>query len=792
MRPRALRSHSTQDSKTPSFEPPPLFQVYPQALKEGKLEVSSISVDTLNKARSKNSGKHGNPDQDDKTSGEARRTSTPKHIPGGTTAAVELPKKIFVLVTSGYLLQYSESGLSDRLPEKVLHLGKDSAAFACDLVPGKHYVLQVSQAVDSNGIIVANSGSILARLGLQSAAAKRMASSLLLVMPDAAEMESWMLAIKREIESLGGKKVQKAGRVGAQSNVPELPQLSKTLSHRYQIKRHPSMISSMPPSPNPDPTLASFPSGIVDDDRSDTATIDDIELEAAKLDNHEEWPQLVSQASFEFPEIVPPPLVIVGQPQHGAEQNISTDTTMASSSDQERETTASTAPDDEGNASMQAIPTSQTTPTASSEDSMTADLPASEAQSQGGIRKAAPPPLSLNSWALKRADSPLVAESPVLPHMPSLPRRNPKRVTNSFSEPDLQATMIKRTRHDSKLPPYLPQPLLAEGGVSRSPDNALESAASTGLALPQIINTGNSVVKANQPGKVRKVASFSVPLRINPSAIQGSPHGGNVRRHSRMDESPNRNSGLAVHALTPPEEPAAVPHDTGAQSTPLSTSPPVRLSLFPSKESSLPPPGLVKRTSFVTAQQSTTAPDSSNSGSMRRPMSLQAGSGHPPHLSSARNSVGASIPPATGATVPIRSMKPSRSASNLEALSYRQSQLLAFKALKFDTPTLAEEAEDAEGEKADVSMPLPIEHHTHVSSVHSSRRNSSARRSTRSRTSLADLDLNIAMAKFGPPAPPPQAPLPDPPPASRSDSPIRMHRKSGSVGSLKGLGISVS
>lgn len=44
----------------------------------------------------------------------------------GSLSKADWIQKIFVLVTSGYLLQYSGEGSFDRLPEKMMQLGKDS------------------------------------------------------------------------------------------------------------------------------------------------------------------------------------------------------------------------------------------------------------------------------------------------------------------------------------------------------------------------------------------------------------------------------------------------------------------------------------------------------------------------------------------------------------------------------------------------------------------------------------------------------------------------------------------
>ncbi len=44
----------------------------------------------------------------------------------GSLSRADWTQKIFILVTSGYLLQYSGDGSFDRLPEKMMQLGKDS------------------------------------------------------------------------------------------------------------------------------------------------------------------------------------------------------------------------------------------------------------------------------------------------------------------------------------------------------------------------------------------------------------------------------------------------------------------------------------------------------------------------------------------------------------------------------------------------------------------------------------------------------------------------------------------
>jgi hypothetical protein len=120
--------------------------------------------------------------------------------------------KIYVLVTSGYILQYSSEGQFDRLPEKMIQLGKDSVAFASDVIPGRHWVLQISQALDANGIApLPDTRSLRSRFTLRATDHhhhRRNATSLLLVLNSPEELESWLTIVRHEIEALGGKKCE--------------------------------------------------------------------------------------------------------------------------------------------------------------------------------------------------------------------------------------------------------------------------------------------------------------------------------------------------------------------------------------------------------------------------------------------------------------------------------------------------------------------------------------------------------------------------------------------------------
>ncbi|KAF2722964.1 hypothetical protein K431DRAFT_37012 [Polychaeton citri CBS 116435] len=244
-----------------SWTPPPLFQAYPQATKYGTLEISlSPSETVMSKGRGRKASVQHLATSEGSSRGsmesyDSNRTRNMlRHVATSHSVPVELPRKIFVLVTAGYILQYAETGPSDRLPEKVLQLSSESAAFACDLIPGRHYVLQISQTVDQQGAVVASNGSIFDKLGLKSAAAKRLTSTFLLVMPSAENMLSWMEAIRQEIEALGGKRTEpEAVPTVHRRNAGEFNGLQKAPSQspRYQIKRDPDRVTTLPSPASP-------------------------------------------------------------------------------------------------------------------------------------------------------------------------------------------------------------------------------------------------------------------------------------------------------------------------------------------------------------------------------------------------------------------------------------------------------------------------------------------------------------------------------------------------------------
>ncbi|KAK1766816.1 hypothetical protein QBC33DRAFT_611488 [Phialemonium atrogriseum] len=199
-----------------TWDPPPLFQSYPQAIKHARLPARTLTAEALLKLHSQKGSvslREGlnqsslNLETIEESAAEKSDRSKKKHRRNTSASSLKADwtTKIYVLVTSGYLLQYCGEGSFDRLPEKVLQLGKDSAAFASDVIPGRHWVLQVSSIAEADGAASGQSTSLFSRLPFRGAE-RRHASNFLMVFESADDMDSWIATLRREIEALGGKK----------------------------------------------------------------------------------------------------------------------------------------------------------------------------------------------------------------------------------------------------------------------------------------------------------------------------------------------------------------------------------------------------------------------------------------------------------------------------------------------------------------------------------------------------------------------------------------------------------
>ncbi|ROT38760.1 hypothetical protein SODALDRAFT_378921 [Sodiomyces alkalinus F11] len=229
-----------------TWDPPPLFKAYPQAVKYAHLPATVISADAILRQNDrKGSGgtwedlTQSRRDQDGDQSGKRRHRRNTSE----SQSKLDWTSKVYLLCTSGYLLQYSGEGTYDRLPEKILQLGKDSAAFVSDAIPGRHWVLQVSSFMDANGP-TQDSRSLFSKLPFRGFE-KRQTSNLLLVFENVEDMEGWIAVLRREIEALGGKK--STSETGQPKREGDRIQLRLQPSQRTLVVRDPDRFSRVIP-----------------------------------------------------------------------------------------------------------------------------------------------------------------------------------------------------------------------------------------------------------------------------------------------------------------------------------------------------------------------------------------------------------------------------------------------------------------------------------------------------------------------------------------------------------------
>ncbi|PSN71365.1 hypothetical protein BS50DRAFT_463994, partial [Corynespora cassiicola Philippines] len=273
LRPISLRP-SIMRPQEGTWNPPPLFQAYPQSIKYATVQSCVFSPDVLLRTQSQRKqldmARERMDSHRDLSSTLEGGSPEPKKLEKSHkrlisnsvlhTPPPQLTDKVYVLVTAGYVLQYAGEGSFDRLPEKVLKLGKESKAYACDLIPGKHFVLQVSQSANEDGTVsMGPKTSLLSRLRLQNATARRAATSFLLVLENAEEMDSWMTAVRREIERAGGAAVRDESiSIRESSSIDESPdeeqaaeREAESPSPRYHVRRDPQRVSKVVPVDSP-------------------------------------------------------------------------------------------------------------------------------------------------------------------------------------------------------------------------------------------------------------------------------------------------------------------------------------------------------------------------------------------------------------------------------------------------------------------------------------------------------------------------------------------------------------
>ncbi|KAI4192371.1 MAG: hypothetical protein LQ346_004340 [Caloplaca aetnensis] len=234
-------------TKSMQWYPPPLFQAYPQSVKHGTTFAPVISADSIlrfHAERKRRQRKNDTTLASLETNGVDEQDDTVPGVDREELQEVDLAQKIYVLVTSGYILQYAGEGSYDRLPEKILPIGPDSAAFASDAVPGKHWVLQVSHALGEDGIAKLEKRSFVKKLRLGGDMRRCSALNFLMVFSDPEDLCGWLTIVKGELEAWGGKNYHQDPAFASRPEEP--PQtLHQRPSRRYLVKRDPIPFSNM-------------------------------------------------------------------------------------------------------------------------------------------------------------------------------------------------------------------------------------------------------------------------------------------------------------------------------------------------------------------------------------------------------------------------------------------------------------------------------------------------------------------------------------------------------------------
>ena len=256
---RALKTKgSFTRGKSAPWEPPPLFQVYPQSVKHATLITPTPPSETIIRLAQERQSK-----QSEQSDGDVRGATKQhrdrrlhKSQAHELNSSRDWAEKVFVLVTEGYVLRYSGTGNHDRLPEKILPLCSVTAAFVTDVIPGKPYVLQIAQISNENGTINPEiSRDTLKRANLKNEM-KRAASAFLLVLEDPKEMNAWLVAVRREIMAFGGRVYRQEifGSDGVEDDDDDDEQkdapphaIQRMPSERYLVKREPNRFSLKPP-----------------------------------------------------------------------------------------------------------------------------------------------------------------------------------------------------------------------------------------------------------------------------------------------------------------------------------------------------------------------------------------------------------------------------------------------------------------------------------------------------------------------------------------------------------------
>ncbi|KAF2233655.1 hypothetical protein EV356DRAFT_533651 [Viridothelium virens] len=621
---RESRSNLARQPSSPEF--PPLFQAFPNSIKHASLPALNYSADSILRAQnSKRSSLIQNfrDSKIDLTAEDAEaaysRLSSDKssrRFSSQSLASSGWTRKFFLLLPSGLLLQYPGNGTPEREPEKVLQLEKDSAAFASDAIPGRHWVLQVSQNTKSEGSgVPTKSRSLLSRFKIQGGASRKTTGNMLLVMESAEDLNSWMMAIRNEIDIIGGKKGRPDAHP-AQTVEESLTEHDFYENQSLQTTVRPKMTTMMSPIPD----TPSSPVILTSEwDKNET------EAETRGLDAEVIQPSTVDSASKSLRHSMQRPpsdrastatFLSSGEQQlnqlrnSSRESNMSTNTftTSRASSPESQDSHLPKHMEQESRRSPIASKGTHTSPTMSSSSwrrSMqtlprTDEYSVFPKDSAPRGKRVSMRPYS-NALPVELSSSVLTG-SPTRLRQSSLPNTQPKAVPESavlnFRQGDVSPTDANRTVRPVRSSPKLKR-------------------SSTTPEVPELPEMDSSEQTTPKPSLIR-------PLHCVSALNQESS------RRASEPKQPRRNSAVPMRLPIRPSLPAL---DTSTSSKPV--GPASRSTFLNSATPTHSPPLMVAP--GVTARPLASAPKQPEPTSLKRPTSVQVRANPAPFLSTVRS-----------------------------------------------------------------------------------------------------------------------------------------------------------
>lgn len=199
-RPRSADNQMSRKHDRMIYDPPPLAQVHGQSLLHAQLEAPTSFTEKPRYTTHTSKDGHTRGFSEEKIEVKRSHKRTPS---GESTCSTQ--EKMFFLINGPYILQYDRDSGGDAQPEKILILDQNSVAIACDAVPGRPWVLQISKPqlsfAKTHSQTLRPSWS---RMTLRQAADRRAVNTMLLVFNDSEELYTWLFAVRKEIENLGG------------------------------------------------------------------------------------------------------------------------------------------------------------------------------------------------------------------------------------------------------------------------------------------------------------------------------------------------------------------------------------------------------------------------------------------------------------------------------------------------------------------------------------------------------------------------------------------------------------